>query len=90
MINKVSRPLRPIVSRQRRLSGVSVPEPRQDGLGGDDLFIYLFYSGRGSSAGEVYLFMLFFFFPETSQAIRPHVAQQRVASQQLSERVTAI
>lgn len=65
MINKVSRPLRPIVSRQRRLSGVSVPEPRQDGLGGDDLFIYLFYSGRSSSAGEVYLFIyviyLFFF-----------------------------
>lgn len=37
--------------------------------------------------GLIYLFSSF---PETSQAIRPHVAQQRVVSQQLSECVTAV
>lgn len=62
MINKVSRPLRPIVSRQRRLSGVSVPEPRQDGLGGDDLFIYFTVEEAAVLERFIYLFMLFYFF----------------------------
>lgn len=69
MINKVSRPLRPIVSRQRRLSGVSVPEPRQDGLGGDDLFIYFTVEEAAVLERFIYLFTLFIYFlPETKSS----------------------
>lgn len=54
-------------------------------LSGRWQFIYLTVE---EAAPQEFYFIIFS--PETSQAIRPHVAQQRVASQQLSECVTTV